>query len=148
LPIPKLNKNGLLPTGIHDCSIAEIEEVFCWNSHRLDLLGKFRSCFAREIRSQFLEPVYFDGSFVTDKDTPDDIDLVLELTRAPDAQKWQGLKFLRDHQKRLMADYRVHFWVNLPGADDFSHFFQYVGIKTASFKGLNPKHLKGILRLI
>lgn len=147
LSIPSLDSHGLLPGGIHDCSVSDIERAFGWNPHRLDLLDKFKNCLIGEIRPKFSEPIYFDGSFVTDKEIPDDIDMVLELNNSPDATKWQGLVFLRDQQSRLMKDYRVHFWINLPGNSDFCHFFQYIGIKTANFKGLNPKHLKGILRL-
>ena len=39
------------------------------------------------------------------------------------------------------------FWVNLPGANDFSDFFQYLGVKTARYKGLDAMHRKGILRI-
>ncbi len=46
-----------------------------------------------------------------------------------------------------MGEYRVDFWVNLPGISDFSEFFQYIGVKTAKFKGLKPTYQKGILRL-
>jgi hypothetical protein len=54
---------------------------------------------------------------------------------------------MQSNQDRIMQDYRVHFWINLPGHNDFAAFFQYVGVKTASAKGLNPLHLKGILKL-
>lgn len=147
LPIPNLDSDGLLPEGIHECSIPEIETIYGWNPHRLDLLDKFSACLVQEIRPVFSEPIYFDGSFVTDKDVPDDIDMFLDLNNSSDAIKWMGLIFQRNHQSRLLRDYRVHFWVNLPGFSDFSMFFQYIGTKTASTKGLNPKHRKGILRI-
>jgi hypothetical protein len=54
---------------------------------------------------------------------------------------------MRTHQQRIMDVYRVHFWINFPGANDFAAYFQYVGVKTASAKGLNPLHLKGILKV-
>ena len=100
-----------------------------------------------ELKPQFPYPIYFDGSFVTDKEIPDDTDVVLDLSPATDERKWLALMFMQTHQKRIMDDYRVHFWINLPGGNDFASFFQYVGLKTASAKGLNPLHLKGILRI-
>lgn len=44
--------------------------------------------------------------------------------------------------------YSVDFWINLPGANDFSMFFQYVGAKVSSSKGLSPTYRKGILRVL
>lgn len=37
--------------------------------------------------------------------------------------------------------------INLPGENDFSDFFQYLGVKTARYKGLDSAYRKGILRL-
>ena len=124
MPIPPLNSNGLLPEGVHDCTIPEIERSFGWNDHRNQLLQRFKDCVSSEIRPKFPDPLYFDGSFVTDKDTPLDIDIVLELTSSPDARKWRGLQFMIGHQARLMTDYNVHFWINLPGRNNFCQFFQ------------------------
>ena len=148
MSIPELNNHGLLPSGVHDCSLPEIESRFGWNEHRKGLLGDFGKCLQNEIRAKFSDPIFFDGSFVTDKEVPDDIDVVLDMRQAPDAMKWKGLDFMNKHQSRLMSDYRVHFWVNLPGNNDFSDFFQYIGVKTAKMKGLHPNFLKGILRLV
>lgn len=147
MPIPDLNPHGLLPPGVYDCTFEEIRSRFGWNAHREGLLSSFKVFLTTELRPRFRDPVLFDGSFVTDKDQPVDTDVVLDLVAAPDARKWQGLQFMHAQQARLMALYRVHFWVNLPGANDFAAFFQYVGVKTAKFKGLNPTHLKGILGL-
>ncbi len=55
---------------------------------------------------------------------------------------------MQNHQNRLMSQYSVHFWINLPGRNDFSEFFQYIGLKNAHLKGLNPNDHKGILRLL
>ena len=97
----------------------------------------------------FDEPIYVNGSFVTDKEHPNDIDIVLDLRNTSDERKWQGLEFMMNHRSRLLREYQIHFWINLPpSGKDFSAFFQYIGVKTARFKGLNPKHLKGILRVV
>ena len=42
--------------------------------------------------------------------------------------------------------YQIDFWVNLPGGEDFTSFFQSVGPKFVH-KGLKPTHMKGILRI-
>ncbi len=147
MPIPQLQQNGLLPTGVHDCSFDDIRATFTWNQHRQQLFDNFLIFVKAELRPAFPDPLYFDGSFITDKVTPDDTDVVLDLTNAPDARKWQGLQFMKDHQDRIKILYGVHFWVNLPGLKDFAAFFQYVGVKTAHIKGLHPRQTKGILRI-
>ncbi len=147
MPIPQLQQNGLLPTGVHDCSFDEIRATFTWNQHRQQLFDNFLTFVGAELRPRFPDPLYVDGSFITDKMTPDDTDVVLDLTNAPDARKWQGLQFMNNHQARIKILYGVHFWVNLPGQNDFSAFFQYVGVKTARAKGLDPRQTKGILRI-
>lgn len=147
MPIPTLEPNGLLPTGVHECSLADISAQFTWNDHRSGLFNRFRSFLDAELKPQFPYPIFFDGSFVTDKELPDDTDVVLDLSFATDEHKWHALMFMRTHQQRIMDVYRVHFWINFPGDNDFAAFFQYVGVKTASAKGLNPLHLKGILKV-
>lgn len=148
MPIPTLQPNGLLPTGIHECSLDDIGAQFTWNNHRSGLFGRFVSFLNAELKPQFPYPIYFDGSFVTDKELPDDTDVVLDLLLASDEHKWRALTFMHSHQQRIMDEYRVHFWINLPSpSNDFAAFFQYVGVKTASAKGLNPHHLKGILKV-
>ena len=95
----------------------------------------------------FDHPVYADGSFVTDKERPEDIDVALDLLAATDADKWRGVEFMFE-RGRIRSRYGVDFWVNLPGGNDFSAFFQYAGHKMAKFKGLDHHHRKGILRLV
>ena len=149
MSIPKFDKHGLLPRGIHDCTLIEIGNLLARNSHRQNLFKNLTNCIYNEIRPLFYEPIYINGSFVTDKKYPDDIDVVLDLRDTSDRRKWKGLEFMANHQSRLLHKYRVDFWVNLPPIrNDFSAFFQYIGVKTARFKGLNPKHLKGILRVV
>lgn len=147
MPIPQLQANGLLPSGVHECSLDDIASSFAWNPHRKQLFENFLVFVKAELRPAFPDPIYFDGSFVTDKPTPEDTDVVLDLTAAPDARKWQGLQFMRAHQPRIKILYGVHFWINLPGENDFAAFFQYVGIKTARAKGIHPRQTKGILRI-
>ena len=147
MSIPLFESTGLLPSGVHNCSLDDIAHGLTWNDHRADLYDKFLAFLRSELRPAFPYPIYFDGSFVTDKELPDDTDVVLDLTNAPDDRKWQALMFMQQHQERVMDNYCVHFWINLPGNNDFTSFFQYVGVKTARTKGLNPKHLKGILRV-
>ena len=75
MPIPTFEPNGLLPTGIHECSLADISANFTWNDHRSGLFSRFLLFLDAELKPLFPYPVYFDGSFVTDKELPDDTDV-------------------------------------------------------------------------
>ena len=149
MPIPALNQNGLLPRGVHDCTLAEMSNFFAANAHRRQLFQNLVICLEREIRPLFLHPIFVDGSFVTDKDEPEDIDIVLDLKETSDEQKLRGLMFMKEKQRRFLHEYHLHFWINFdtPESSDISVFFQYIGIKTARTKGLDPRHMKGILRI-
>lgn len=149
MPIPGLNQNGLLPRGVHDCTLDEVAGSFAGNPHRKRLFQNLVACLEQEIRPVFVHPIFVDGSFVTDKDEPEDVDIVLDLKEASDEQKFRGLMFMNEKQSRFFRTYNVHFLVNVdaPGFPDLSSFFQYVGIKTARIKSLDPRHLKGILRI-
>ena len=150
MPIPGLNQNGLLPRGVHDCTLDEIAGSFAENPHRKQLFQNLVACLKQEIRPVFVHPIFVDGSFVTDKDEPEDVDIVLDLKGASDEQKWQGLMFMTVRQHRFRQEYNVHFWINFdtPNSSDFTEYFQYIGNKTARSKGLDPRHMKGILRIV
>lgn len=82
MPIPNLNPDGLLPGGIHDCSLEEAQDRFGRfqiSDRRVRLWAKF-SEFIREAKAGALaQAVLLDGSFVTAKPDPNDIDLVVVL---------------------------------------------------------------------
>jgi Family of unknown function (DUF6932) len=147
MPIPDFDRNGLLPAGVIDCTLDDIRIRFGWNGQRIALFNSMADFINNELRLRFPDPWYCDGSFVTDKDMPGDTDVVLDLRGAPDDRKWRGLDFMTREQPRIFSQYRVDFWIDLPGGNEFSVFFQYIGIKTAKFKGLDPRHHKGILRV-
>ena len=82
LAIPDLNDDGVLPEGLHECSLDEVIERFGQfsQSDRRRRLGQRLQEFLREVGSTRLAvAVIVDGSFVTGKREPNDIDLVLVL---------------------------------------------------------------------
>jgi hypothetical protein len=92
MPIPNVDEHGLLPNAIHDCTIEEIGERFGndrWVNDKLrccrsELYAKFCE-YATEVRRLgFVQAILVDGSFVTDKAEPGDIDLALVLPASHD----------------------------------------------------------------
>ncbi len=80
MAIPVLTADGLLPEGVHDCTLDEIGErfgSFQRTDRRCRLFERLED-FLREARtSGLVVAVILDGSFVTDKDVPGDIDLIV-----------------------------------------------------------------------
>jgi hypothetical protein len=87
MSIPNLNEQGLLPPGIYDCSSEEIGERFgtFQSTDRRPRLYEKLQAFLRQVRSTNLAlAVIVDGSFVTSKADPNDIDLILVLRSSHD----------------------------------------------------------------
>ena len=147
MPIPKLDVHGLLPAGVHDCTLMEIETVFARNAHRRRLYRDFASCFEDELRSRFAAPILVDGSFVTSAEEPNDVDVVLDVLGVSREDRKQCLKFWNLHRKRLMSNYRVDLWLNLSGGEDMAAYFQGMRARDAKFADLDEHHRKGILRI-
>ena len=132
MPIPGFDRHGLLPAGTYRCSMTEVESRFGWNRHRkrfVELLGHF---LLREIRPRFAQAFFVNGSFVTDKEEPGDVDVVLDMRAAHDDQKWQALVLVRDRQEQGPA---------LSGRDPT------MSIVTSMFSSLR-KQIQGIAKSI
>lgn len=90
MPVPDFTDNGLLPAGIHGCSLAEAEEVLSSNPRRAEIWqGLLRFI-------DWADPLppptsmLIDGSYVTDKPLPGDVDVVVDITEcsSEDRQLW------------------------------------------------------------
>lgn len=153
MSIPTFTSFGPLPPGIHDATLAEINAVFgATNSRREDLFGKLDQFVQASKRFQLFTALYVDGSFVTDKPSPGDIDAVLELPRA-------ALPRLLAHPDRLTlidtaavkAAYEVHLFFQPeapPTPDpDMAKFFQHLRPEEALVRRLPADTTRGILRV-
>lgn len=146
--LPGFNEHGLLPVGIHGCTWSEFCDSFATNPHRAHLCHGLHRLRLEVLQAQHLIiPLLIDGSFVRDKDYPEDIDVLLDLTGV-DASTFQRAVTLCARRQELKAEYHVELFPHHPDfPHDFPAFFQYVGIKAAGDLRLDPKHLKGIVRI-
>ena len=82
MPIPPLNQGGLLPVGIHETELDEIRRrfgSFQGSDRRIQLFARLEQLVTELRRSGRFAALIVDGSFVTAKPTPEDIDLVVAL---------------------------------------------------------------------
>lgn len=147
MSIPNFTEKGLLPKGVHSCSLDEAREYFATNTHRKKLWEDFLR-FLKEIKNKGLTgDLFIDGSFVTDKEEPNDIEVTLDVKNESVDQQKKAIIVFCLHHNSYKQDYNVDFYPTLPSQNDFTLFFQYVGEKTAATKQLSANDLKGILKV-
>ena len=81
MPIPPVQANGTLPLGEHHTTVAEIVTVFpATTVERQELNQALQDIQSALTKLKTLAPdmlVYIDGSYVTSKPSPNDIDLLV-----------------------------------------------------------------------
>jgi hypothetical protein len=82
MPIPPLNADGFLPSGVFDCSLTEVKDrfgTFQGSDRRVILYARLEELVAEMKKSRLFEALVVDGSFVTAIPRPKDIDLIAVL---------------------------------------------------------------------
>lgn len=150
MPIPAFDRFGLLPGGIHECTLKEVEVDLAWNDERRRLTALLQEFIAVELTPRFttVPPVVLDGSYVSQKASPSNINLVLELSDLPDTDQWEG-QMLFQRTADLFRLYQIEMLPGLKGLkQDFVDLLQTLRPQTAFEKGLHHGHRKGVLRLM
>ncbi len=82
MAIPDLSPDGLLPEGVHECTLEEVEERFGRfqsSDRRPSLMRRLRQYHAEVAQAGVAQYLVVDGSYVTSVDAPNDIDLTVVL---------------------------------------------------------------------
>lgn len=148
--IPQLDRHGLIPPGVWDCTLQEIEQRFVFNDHRATLWAGFIDFLRAEGGSiPAGATMLVDGSFCRNKPMPSDIDVVVDLTPIPADVSLQLMMELRFRHDELKNRYHVDLWSQHPLLPhNFIDYFQYIGDKAAIELQLHPKMPKGILKVV
>lgn len=141
---------GLLPDGIFDCTLAEISSVLCFTPRRTFLFGELGRFLQTEVpKLQGVGTVYIDGSFARSKPDPDDIDIVIDISAGTQQETEHSFLAIYASHERWKTDYAIDVYSYHPILPlNLVSFFQYAGVKAAAELRINPKHPKGILRLL
>jgi hypothetical protein len=129
--IPEFTEEGLLPPGIYETDFGELEEKMGWSRRRLALLEGLQSALEL-MEASGVRRVYLDGSFVTDKDRPNDIDGCYDLEAGANAEELEAMApiFPPSPANRAKAKelYGVDFFpaaaTELGSGQPFLRFFQ------------------------
>lgn len=112
MPIPPLvSETGALPPGEHEASLDEVEDRFGSSSYvRRQLMIELR-WLVKELRDRGADRIWIDGSFVTDKERPRDIDVVYRPGPGVNPATWNDILApgrARDLKKRHKIELFKH----------------------------------------
>lgn len=151
-----IDERGLLPLGVHDASIVEIEEQFGRfqsTDRRCRLFARLREFVAAVNRTGWDCTIFVDGSFVMQAvDQPDDVDVLLVLPA-----DWDMGADLKPFQYNVVSnrftkkEYEVDVFTGPHGSrttTEILQYFQQVKADRCRALGWPLGTPKGIVRLV
>ena len=146
MPVPALSAEGFLPVGIHDCSLADVRArfgSFQRSDARPRLCARLEELVVAMQRSALFEVLLLDGSFVTAKTAPNDIDLVAVLRPGHDFERDLPMSEYALVSRSML---RRRYGFDVVIAERDSHLYRtYVEFFSPIRE--NPVARKGLLRL-
>lgn len=127
MTIPALKRNGELPSGEHSATLDQIESAFGLGSARRKKLMKGLRAAVQNFEQAGVRKIWVNGSFVTAKTQPNDIDGCWEWNQAVQTSLLDPV-FLSNSRAEAKLKYGLDFFISaiteagsgLP----FPHFFQ------------------------
>jgi hypothetical protein len=109
--IPAFTERGLLPPGIHRATLDEIETRLATTPRRRKLMAGLREAL-HNLKLAGVARVYINGSFVTSKPNPNDIDGCWDATRRVDASRIDPVLLdFTNSRSAMRTRYGVDFFV-------------------------------------
>jgi Family of unknown function (DUF6932) len=150
MPIPEF-VDSVLPEGVHDCTMAEIEERFGGfrkSDQRIKLTDRLKQYLAAAKQSGIVKAVIVNGSYVMNVDEPGDIDLIAVLRPAFDpAQE------LKPHQENVIdrsairRDYRFDGFAYKEGSLGLQKLIIDFGVVPEKHEMVTARSRKGMVRV-
>ena len=146
MPIPEFDQHGLLPVGVHDCTLEELEArlgCFQTTDRRPVLFAKLKAFVSEARASGIVRWLVVDGSFVTASALPNDIDLVLVVAAEHDfAADLNPTAYNVVSKRRVHRQYGFDLLVARDGSVEHRRWVEFF-----QQERLAPHLRKGILRL-
>lgn len=144
----KLNEHGLLPPGIHDLSLDQIDALFGGfqnSERRMNLVKRLREMVAQVGSFSFARHLIVDGSFITSKAEPGDIDIVFVVADGslPITVPLNPFEYNALSAKRLKKAYQFDVFVVPEGSEAYDHYVSYFARLKEGPDGVT----KGLVRL-
>lgn len=143
LPIPSFNEYGLLPYGLHECTADEVRGVFgAFNaSDRRPRLWRDLERYLTEVQAAGVgKYLVVDGSFVTSKPDPGDVDVLLILRDDLDlGHPVPPFEYNARSRRYVKREFGLDFYVgfeNDASSQKMLEVFHQVKYQPEIFKGL------------
>ncbi|MDA1191119.1 MAG: hypothetical protein O3A46_05465 [Candidatus Poribacteria bacterium] len=150
MPIPELNDFGLLPPGIHDCTLDEVQERFGrfqTSDQRVQLFGKLNELVANLRASRLVTSLMIDGSFVTAKHNPSDVDIVIGTAeQLSNVGLMKPMDYNAVSRNRIKRKYRFDALVAPDGSDAHREYIDFFTVEVDANK-LPTGRSKGLLKV-
>jgi hypothetical protein len=128
--IPAFTASGYLPIGVHEANLDEFKERFVFSRYsdrRFRLFDKLSRLLTEAKKSGIVRRVIIAGSFVTNKDDPNDFDCVVVLDPAIVGQELRPYQYKlvsRKTARRMFGGDIVPAIDGSSALDDYLDFFQ------------------------
>jgi len=110
--IPPFTKSGELPPGVFVTDIDEIEAVLGFNSIRRELIEGLRKAL-ENLREAGVQRVWINGSFVTTKEEPNDVDGCWDPSQVDEKELDPVLLDFSKGRAAMKEKYGVDFFPNV-----------------------------------
>lgn len=149
--IPEL-QDGVLPEGVHLCELAEVNQVF-GQFRRSDQRPQLTERLTRYIQdarnSGVVSAVLIDGSYVTNKEEPGDIDLIVALRPDLDlTAEMRPLEYNIQSKAMVRKLYGFDVLSAVDGSETYQRFLDFFSrVKLTDITQRTTQERKGILRI-
>lgn len=137
---------SLLEPGVHDLTLEQLAPLVCFNQRRQRMWARLATFLLLPASSDSFAYAFLGGGFLSEKATPNDVDLVLQTAHPYGPEAFEAISnFFVMGLDEIKETYGVHlhFWMEEgpSGLIDFRAFFQYSRSKKDSMR-LDPS--KGV----
>src|SRR5713226_3294541 len=119
----------VLPPGIHDCTMDEVEAMFGRfqrSDRRIHLSKRLRSFIDDARQSGIVAAVIVDGSYVTAKQEPDDVDLIVVLRGDFDlSQELRPFEYNIRSRRMVKQLYHFDVFVDVEGSESYASHVRF-----------------------
>jgi len=147
--VPRLNRVGILDDGVYECTLDELKIAFGkGNPHprRGELFIELVGVINDVLKPVGLKRIYVDGSYTTDKEAPNDIDVAWSVHDIESETPVESAL----HILSMYAECRDKHGIDLLAfghSGGFSSLLTGLKAETAVQRGLPPGTRKGILEV-
>ena len=107
MSLPDITSQGYLPGGDHEATWDEMAARFGAGRRRQEILRGLEYVTDR-LRAHGVQKIWLDGSFVTDRLRPSDVDVVYRIEPGADRADWPDVG--KSRHQYLKTAYRVDLW--------------------------------------